>query len=103
MIISSEFKDGHFLHFEEAFNEEKITYEKLKVMFNFICLFFILQILVSFKFFWFFLFHIISLLQENILFGGDDEAFDGAIDVGVVDIKSNGGGNIYYSCYSWPG
>jgi hypothetical protein len=65
--------------------------------------FFILQILVSFKFFWFFLSHIISLLQENILSGGDDEAFNGAIDVGVVVIKSDGGRSIYYSYYSWPG
>ncbi len=71
-------------------------------MFHFICLFFILQILVSSKFFWFFLSHIMSLVQENIPFGGDDEAFDGAIDVGVVAVGSDGGGCIYYSCYSWP-
>jgi hypothetical protein len=42
-----------------------------------------------------------SLLQENIIFGGNDEAFDGAIDVGGVDVQFNGGGSIYYSCYSW--
>jgi hypothetical protein len=30
-IISSEFKCGHLLHFEEAFDEEKATYDKIKV------------------------------------------------------------------------
>jgi hypothetical protein len=41
-------------------------------------------------------------LPKKIPFGGDDEAFDGAIDVDVVVIGFNGGGNLYYSCYSWP-
>ncbi len=30
-IISNEFKCGHLLHFEEAFDEEKIAYDKIKV------------------------------------------------------------------------
>jgi hypothetical protein len=101
-IISNEVKDDHLLRFEEAFSEEKTVYEKSKVMFHFIFIFLlILQILISSKFFWVFLFHIMSLLQENIPYGGDDEGFDGAIDVGVVLVGFDGGGSIYYSCHSW--
>jgi hypothetical protein len=60
-IIFGEFKFGHLLQYEEAFSEEKIAYEKTKVIVFILVLFNFMFLFSTFSFFWF-LFHILNFI-----------------------------------------